>query len=503
MRNALWLILAAMAGVMTVLAFAPYRLYWIMPLSLAILAYTIGRGQTSPFRLGYVWGLAAYLCNFNWIFISLHEIAGLPILPASALTLLLPAYLALYPGLAAWMSIRIGQRFGANALGKLLLFPASWTLAEWLRGWMLTGFPWGQAGYSQITESPLAGYTPIGGILLVTLAVAMSGSLLAALLRPGRWQRLLSALALAGLWSGGYALQQIDWTTPVGKPISVALAQGNIPQSIKWDPASYEETLSLYAHQIAATHADLMILPETALPLFLDDLPSSYIDLLQNLAAHNHMALAIGVPRRGNKPDHYFNAVVALSTPGMPFYAKSHLVPFGEFIPLPWLTGGLYQLMNIPMASFSAGASNQAPLDLAGQKIAFNICYEDSFGEELIGPAAHATMLANVSNLAWFGKSTAASQHLQLSQARALETGRYILRATNTGMTAIIRPNGAVDAIAAPFTQQVLTGFAEGRTGLTPYMQVGNRLALGLCLLLVVLVITSTIVMRNTRPATQ
>jgi apolipoprotein N-acyltransferase len=473
MRTALLLILAALAGCLTLLAFAPYRIYWIMPLSLAVLAYLIEREPRRTFLTGYVWGLSAYLCNFNWIYISLHDIAGMPAVLAALLTLLLPAYLALYPGLACWLTTRISQRIAARKLLRgLLLFPAAWTLTEWGRGWILSGFPWGQAGYSQITESPLAGYAPVGGILCVTLLVALSAGLISLLLHANRWQRLLLLGGLIAIWGYGVELKQISWTIPAGKPVSVALAQGNIEQSIKWDPASFESTLSLYARQIAATHADLMILPETALPVLLQDLPQPYLDMLTGLATHNGMDLALGIPRRTGSG--YVNAVVAITRPGLPFYAKNHLVPFGEFIPLPWLTGWIYQLMNMPMSGFSSGGSEQAPLVLAGQKIAFNVCYEDSFGEELLQSAAQATMLANVSNLAWFGKSQASSQHLQLAQTRALETGRAMLRATNTGMTAIIRPDGTIDSFAAPFTSQVLLGYAEGRSGLTPYMRHGN-----------------------------
>ncbi len=489
MRLALLLILATLAGVMTLLAFAPYRLYWVMPLSLAILANTLQRGGKHAFWLGYAWGLVAYLCNFNWIFISLHDVAGMPAVLAGLLTLLLPAYLALYPGLAAWMTVRISDTCQHGAATRwLVLFPASWTLTEWLRSWMLSGFPWGQIGYSQITESALAGFAPIGGILLVTLLVALTAGALQLALQSGKWWRAGLAIGLALLWVWGMQLKMLSWTTPVGKPITVALAQGDVPQSLKWDPVSFESTLRLYGQQVANTRADLMILPETALPVFLNELPPNYVEVLQSIASHNDMALAVGVPRRSDKdPAGYLNAVVALTTPGMPYYAKDHLVPFGEFIPLPWLTGWLYQLMHMPLAGFSRGGSDQAPLEMAGQKIAFNVCYEDSFGEELIGPAARSTMLANVSNLAWFGKSTAASQHLQLAQARALETGRFMLRSTNTGMTAIIRPDGAVDAIAAPFTRQVLLGYAEGRSGLTPYMRFGNLPVLLACAALLLL----------------
>jgi apolipoprotein N-acyltransferase len=476
MRTTLWLILAVLAGTLTMMAFAPYRLYWITPLSLAMLAGILERDGRHAFWIGYAWGLSAYLCNFSWIYICLHDVAGMPAVLAGGLTVLLPAYLALYPGLAAWLAVRIGNRVQAGpSMRWLVLFPAAWTLTEWLRGWMLTGFPWGQVGYSQITESPLAGYDPVGGILLVTLAVAFSAGALSLLVHRGTWRRLIMLALLVALWCGGAQLKQTEWTTPVGKPISVALAQGNVPQSIKWDPLSFESTLSLYAQQVAYTRADLMILPETALPVFLDQLPGAYINMLSSLARRNGTELAVGIPLRKPKdPSAYLNAVVAWTSPGMPYYAKDHLVPFGEFVPLSWLTGWVYQLMNMPLAGFSRGGADQAPLVLAGQKIAFNVCYEDSFGEELIGPAAHSTMLANVSNLAWFGESAAASQHLQLAQARALETGRFMLRSTNTGMTAIIRPDGSVDAIAAPFTRQVLISYAQGRSGMTPYMRHGN-----------------------------
>ena len=193
------------------------------------------------------------------------------------------------------------------------------------------------------------------------------------------------------------------------------------------------------------------------------------------------------MPRRGSSENSYYNAVVALTQPGTPAYAKNHLVPFGEFVPLPELTGWLYQYMNMPLSGFSRGGAFQPPIVMAGQKIAFNVCYEDSFGEELIAPAREATLLANVSNLAWFGESAASSQHLQLSQARALETGRYMVRATNTGMTAIVRPDGEVEMVAAPDTRQVLVGTVQGRTGLTPYMIHGDTpilAAMGLLLLI-------------------
>ncbi|BBH11164.1 apolipoprotein N-acyltransferase [Chromobacterium haemolyticum] len=484
MRTLLVLLAAALAGSLTLFAFAPYRLFWIMPLSLAALADLTQRHPQRAFWIGYVWGLASYTSNFNWIYNSLHDVAGLPVWIALPLVLLLPAYLALYPGLAMWLSARVTAKPWQR---WLLAFPALWELGEWLRGWVLTGFPWAAAGYSQITESPLAGYAPLGGSHLVTYLVALSAGALALMVHSGWKMRAGLLIAALAVWGNGFWLKSIEWTLPQGKPISVALAQGNIAQELKWSPENLEESLRVYYQQVATARADLMLLPETALPLFLDDLPSGYLSMMEGQAQRAGMALATGVPRRTNDGRGYLNAVVALTTPGRPYFAKDHLVPFGEFIPVPGLIGWIYQFMNMPMSGFSSGGANQPPLALAGEKIAFNVCYEDSFGEELIGPASQASIMANVSNLAWFGKSVAMSQHLQLSQARALENGRYMLRATNNGMTAIIRPDGEIASVAAPYTRQVLQGFAQGRQGLTPYMRHGNAPVLIGCAALLLL----------------
>jgi apolipoprotein N-acyltransferase len=486
---------AALAGAVTLFAFAPWRLFWLMPLSLAALAWIVEKNRGRAFLCGYLWGAAAYLGNFNWVYNSLHDIAGMPAWLALPLTALLPAYLALFPALA----LRLTARLGHTMLTRwVLVFPAAWLLTEWLRGVLFTGFPWGQAGYSQITESPLAGYAPLVGVYGVTLLLALVSGILAALALADRarlprrlpvgWRRHAGlTVTAAGILAGGGALKSVEWTEAVGKPLTVALAQGNIPQSIKWDPVSYQSTLELYYRQVAETRADLMILPETALPVFLDQLPSGYLSMLAGDAGRHGMAVALGVVKQSPDGQHYYNAVIAPTEDGMPSYAKDHLVPFGEFIPLPALTGWIYRFMNMPLSGFSRGGANQEPLALAGQRVAFDVCYEDSFGEELIGPAARATLLANVSNLAWFGKSTAASLQLQMSQARAMETGRYMLRATNTGMTAIVQPNGEVSEVAAPFSRQVLSGQVEGRRGLTPYMRWGNAPVLTAALLMLLL----------------
>lgn len=479
--------LALLAGALTVFAFAPERLFWLMPLTLAVLAELVERHPQRAFALGYGWGLAAYTANFHWIYTSLHDIAGLPAIIAMPLVLLFPASLALYPAFSLWLVSRLKTN---STLRWLVAFPGIWTISEWTRGWLLTGFSWGEAGYSQITESPLAGYAPVTGIHGVTLLVALSAGIVMLLARTSMRERLLLAVLALALWGGGKILKDVSWTTPTGPAIKVALAQGNIPQAIKWNPATYQLTLERYYRQVVETQADLMILPETALPVFLEDLPSGYLTMLTGVAERKHMALALGIPKRTPDGRGYLNAAVALTTPGQPYYAKDHLVPFGEFIPLPAMLSWIYRFMDMPLSGFTRGGADQLPLTLDGQKVAFNICYEDSFGAELIGPAHTASLLANISNLAWFGDSNAMSQHLQLSQARALETGRPMLRSTNTGMTAIIRPDGQIAAFAAPFTEQVLTSEVRGQTGVTPYMQYGDLPVLGLSAILLLLAST-------------
>lgn len=477
-----WLLLTIGSGAATVLAYAPYRLFMVMPLCLAVLLWLVQRWPQRAFSTAWLWGLTAYCSQFYWIYISLHDIAGLPAPLAGGMTVLLPAYLALYPALACHLTMRIHPQPWVR---HLLLFPALWTIGEWLRSWLLTGFPWGAAGYSQITESPLAGYAPLGGIHLVTFAVALSASLLVWLLQLPRQRALLAVLAITALWGGGEAAKRQQWTQNSGKPLTVSLLQGNIPQSLKWDPATFEFTLATYYRMVVqAPASQLLLLPETALPVFLEDMPSGYLTMINGAAGQKNSTLVTGLPRRTPDGRGYLNAVVTLNDPAFPYYAKDHLVPFGEFIPLPLITSWIYQFMNMPLSGFTPGGSKQLPLAVADQRIAFNICYEDGFGEELIGPAANATMLANVSNLAWFGKSNAMSQHLQLSQARALETGRPMLRSTNTGMTAVIDHRGEVISVAAPDTRQVLSATVQGRSGLTPYMRTGNLPVLLGCALL-------------------
>jgi apolipoprotein N-acyltransferase len=294
----------------------------------------------------------------------------------------------------------------------------------------------------------------------------MIGGLLAA-----AWRRPAGWIAILLLLASGALLRGIDWTQPHGAPLKVSLLQGNVPQSLKWDPKRLPLSIETYIGLAKANPAALTVLPETAIPLYFSEVPR---DVLRSLTTHGDALIGVAV---GTTDGGYTNGAVALTPQLVPrAYAKRHLVPFGEYPPpgFAWF----FRFARIPMSNFTAGTSQQAPLDIAGQRIAPNICYEDLFGEELLASLPAATLLVNLSNTAWFGDSLAQPQHLQIARLRALETGRVMLRATNTGMTAMVNPDGSIAAALPPFTTASLVVEAQGRTGMTPYARWGNALAL-------------------------
>jgi apolipoprotein N-acyltransferase len=474
LRHARAPLAALFLGAATVPGFAPIGLFPLPVFTAAGLLW-LWQGATTPRRaaaLGFAFGMGLFLAGVSWVYISLHEFGAMPAPLAAVATLLFCAVLALHPALAGYVQARFA---GPLAARQLLLIPALWMLTEWLRGWIFTGFPWLALGYSQ-AASPLAGYAPLTGVFGLSWLVWLSAGLLLALAR----QRTAALAGLTLVLGLGYGLARIEWTQPQGEPISVSLVQGNIAQDLKWDATRFADTVQLYQRMTERSAAQLTVLPETAIPRFLDLLDPGLVRALA-LSARSHGGdLILGLPLRDG-PGRYFNSVLSLGASPTQRYDKVHLVPFGEFIPPGF--GWVLSILNIPLSDFSRGSAAQAPLALAGQKIAVNICYEDAFGEDIIRSLPEATLLVNVSNVAWFGDSLAPHQHLQIAQLRALETGRTMLRATNTGMTAIIDHRGRIAAVLPPFTQGTLTGSAQGRSGATPYVRWGNVPLLALALL--------------------
>jgi apolipoprotein N-acyltransferase len=478
---------AAVLGALNVAAYEPFALPPLALLSFGglFLLWMRAAGAREAAVLGFAFGLGWFLGGVTWIYVSLHTFGAMTAPLAAAVTLLFCAYLALHPALAGYLARRCAL---SPPLNWLLLAPAVFTLIEWLRGWLWTGFPWLNPGYSQAPASPLAGYAPVLGLHGITLALLASAAALAWTLHTRLWQRpralwpLLGAMLL--LWGGGGALKTVDWTEAAGPPLRVALIQGNVAQDLKWREDQLRDTLERYLRLVRASDAQLIVLPETALPLFLNEVPRDYLEALAAHARGRDGDLLLGIPER-IPGGGYYNSVVSLGSAPPQFYRKDHLVPFGEFIPLRPLLGFIVDHLAIPLQDFARGGAMQQPLAVAGEQVAVNICYEDAFGEEIIRQLPQATLLVNVSNVAWFGRSLAPRQHLQIAQMRALETGRTMLRATNTGITAVIAADGRVEAIAPEFTEAVVTHAVTGRRGATPFVRWGNHAALLLCALAV------------------
>ena len=485
-------LIACVAGAVTVLSFAPFYAVPLPFFTLALLFWQWAQATTPrlAFKTGWWFGLGFFLAGVSWIYVSLHTFGAMPMPLAAGATLLFCAFLALFPALVGYAVVRSGR---SAPVKFLLVAPALWVVSEWVRSWTFTGFPWNSVGYSQIPGSPLAGFAPVIGIYGISLAVTVIAGSLALLAMHWRKRKAVhrvSAAIVACVFISGFALKQIEWTTPTGAPVTVSLLQGNVAQDLKWREDQLRATLVTYAKMIAKSDARLIVLPETALPLFLHQVPPDYLDAIAAHAKKHNGDVLIGAPEyvsARTQEGNYYNTTFSLGTAPQQFYRKSHLVPFGEFIPLRPVLAWIVNILAIPLQDFSRGGIDQQPMNIAGQKVAVNICYEDVFGEEIIRQLPQASLLVNMSNVAWFGRSIAPEQHLQISQARAMETGRYMLRATNTGMTAVINLHGEVEKVAPQFETAVLTHTVRGYEGVTPYVRWGNYAVLLLLVIFLVL----------------
>ncbi|MFT0546269.1 apolipoprotein N-acyltransferase [Allopusillimonas ginsengisoli] len=462
-------------GMGMVLGYAPFHLFPLSGIALACQIALIAQ-QTLARRAAFVafcFGLGMFGAGVSWIYVSLHTYGEMPVALAVVATTVFCAFLALFPtlfGVLCWYARRRTLSF------HLLTIPALWVGTEWLRGTLFTGFPWLTIGYSQVADSPLLGYAPIIGVYGISALVAASAAMLLYLMSAPTIRKAISIVFVLGVWGLGAILQQIVWTSPTGPSFSVALLQGNIAQDRKWRAEELVPTLQTYLSLLQQSNAELTVLPETAIPLVADQLPSAYAAELTNHALSNSGDMIVGIVERAsnNGNIHHYNSAISMGASSAQTYRKQHLVPFGEYIPAKPIFGWILNVLHVPLMDMSAGASPQPTLHLAGQKVAVNICFEDVFGEEVIRALPDATILVNLSNIAWFGDSLAVPQHLQISQMRALETGRYMSRSTNTGATAIIDERGRVLKQARPHEALVLTGLAQGFIGATPYVRWGN-----------------------------
>jgi apolipoprotein N-acyltransferase len=484
---------ALLLGIATVFGFAPFALSALPVVTIAGLFFlwqteTAARGAAWT---GFAFGLGLFGAGISWIYIALaSNFGGMPVALAALGIAGFCAYLALWPALAGWLAVRITP---SGSLARLVAATAAWTVCEWFRGWVFSGFNWLSLGYAQV-HGPLRGYAPLGGTFLVSMAIAATGALVVcfAMAVEARRKGMLagSAATIAVIWVIGAAASGIEWSTPFGAPIAVSLVQGDIDQDLKFDPDYRDKTLAIYADLAARAKGRLIVLPESALPMFADEVPVDYTEALRQIALKNGGDLLVGLfffEERGpdEDEDRYYNSVVSIGTSDTQVYRKHHLVPFGESIPAKPLFGWIIRsVLHIPLADQTPGGAFQDSFKVAGQRVAVNICYEDAFGSEIRDRLPDATLLVNVTNDAWYGRSLAAEQHEQIASMRALETSRPMLRATNTGITAIIDHRGVEQARLPWFTRGVLEGTIAGREGVTPYVRYGDGVAVGIAITL-------------------
>lgn len=461
------------AGALLPLAFSPVDFYLVALLSPAVLYFSFL--YATPRRaawLGWFFGMGFFGVGVSWGFVAIYVFGLSSIFASAVLTFIGVSLMAAYIALQGYVSVLFIKKFNINnrVLILLIIFPLFWALLEWFRGWFLTGFPWLSLGYSQ-TGSLLSGYASILGVFGISWLTALSSSLLLVIILNKK--KILYISGLIVIWLAGYFFSQINWTDKTDNPIKVSLVQGNVEQINKWDPDQFEKRKQRYL-SLTQEHwdSDLILWPENSLTIFHHQLKNNFLKAVKGEARKNNTDIILGLPVLDRKKDEYFSSLININK--SEFYHKSHLVPFGEYLPLESLFRGLITFFDLPMSSFTPGQYKQNLFNAAGQKIAPTICYEDAFGEDLIRFLPEATLLLNASNNAWYGDSFAPHQHLQISQMRALETGRDMMRVTTNGVSALIDYKGNIISRSPQFKANVVTGMVQPRTGATPYVLWGN-----------------------------
>jgi apolipoprotein N-acyltransferase len=474
-------LLAFAVGALLPLAFAPFG-YWplaILPPVVLLWSWDEATPRRAAIR-GGLFGLGAYGFGIYWIFISLHEYGNAPAPFAVLATSVVVLVMALYPTVLGWLVVRWGPPPGPARW--LLLVPALWTLLDWVRSWLFTGFPWLAPGYSQ-TDAPFGALAPFLGVFGVGWAVLFGAGLLRTLLWGPHWRARLGWLGLLGaLWLGAWGLGHLVWVEPAGPPLRVAIVQGNIAQDRKWEPNILDDTLRRYVQLSLPEqgYSDVIVWPETAIPAFLDEV-RPFVDALAGEARRAKVDYVAGIPTGSWETSVFHNSLIGIGrSPGL--YHKRRLLPFGEYLPLRTLFLFFRDWVEIPMADFTAGEREQLLFRAGGQPVGLSICFEAVFGSEIRRALPEATWLINVSNDAWFQDSTAPHQHLQIARMRALEVGRPMARATNTGVSAILDERGRILARGPQFQATVIRGEVRPMHGLTPYARFGDWPVVGLVL---------------------
>src|SRR5688572_16736357 len=437
--------------------------------------------------LGFWFNFGTFAFGTYWLYISLHLNGGAPIPLALLLMVGLAAVMGAYHALLGWVVAKYLPPRGA--VRWMLAIPGLWLLVEWFRSWFLTGFGWLALGYAH-TDNWLGSLAPIVGQYGLGLITLVFAGALVTLLLGSRRAQFAAAAVLAGLTTLAFGLRQVEWTQKSGAPISVAVVQGAIPQDEKWIDENLDNILEVYRTRTREAHgAQIIVWPESAIP----DLANNHVDFYRDVyqaASAQGSSLIVGTLRAEENPKtgevEYFNSVLSMDrdTPGVGWYDKHHLVPFTEFFPVPGFVRNWLKLLELPYSDFNRGKAVQLPLEAAGQRISAGVCYEDAYGSTQLPALRTATMLVNVTNDGWFGHSTARYQHLQTSRMRAMEAGRPMVRAANTGVSAVIDERGRVVVTAPEYEANVMRASLQPRLGLTPYAVTGNWPLISLALVL-------------------
>lgn len=478
--------IALVAGALAPLGLAPLGLWPLSILAPAVLALlTWQQSIKQSYQTAFAFGLGFFGVGVSWVYVSIHDFGHAPVWLAACLTGLFVGFLALLFALplciANW---RNAQR---SISQHLVAFCALWVLGEWLRSWLLTGFPWLYIGYSQ-WQTPLAGLAPIGGVFTVSLATIATGTtLLYSLTNAPKARKAVALIGCICLWFAGQYARDITWTTPASEPLSVSLIQANIPQEKKWLPSFRQPTLERYRKlSDQAWSSDWLIWPEAAIPLVYHQ-AMPFLEELHYQALTTNTALITGVLYDDPKKRVFYNSATGLGL-ATGLYHKTRLVPFGEYVPLEHWLRGMIEFFNLPTSIITAGPTEQAGLQIGSHRLATAICYEIVYPDLVARSSQRRNVILTISNDAWFGASWGPLQHLEMAQMRAIETGRYVLRATNNGVSAIISPKGELVQVSEQFVQAVIQGEVTPMQGSTPFMRFGSIIVIALCVVMLIIV---------------
>jgi apolipoprotein N-acyltransferase len=474
LRESRWAPLAALAaGALFVLALAPFQVWGLAllsPLLLALLLQDQRPGRAA--RIGWMYGIGQWSAGVWWLYISVHVYGFTPAWLSVIMVGLVAVLMGALSGLMAYLYRRL--RLDRRAL---LTFAPLFVAFEWMRSWLFTGFPWLYTGYAFL-DTPLEHYAPVLGVFGVGLLAIVSAQAAARLCTHGlkAWPGALLAVLV---WSGGYGLGHQHWTrADPERRLSVSLVQGNIPQDMKWQMEWRDKTLDIYRQWSKNEWGrDLVVWPEAAIPMFQYE-ADDYLLEMENNALTGHSTLVTGIPyaelrglKRGEIPP-FYNSIAAIGQ-GYGLYFKQRLVPFGEYIPFESLLRGSIPFFSRDMSSFSAGKDGQSPLMVRDYRAGAAICYEVAYPDLTRRNARDADFLITVSNDGWFGQSIGPDQHLQMVRMRSLENGKWFVRGTNNGISALINEKGRIVATVPQFTRTVLRGQVYMTSGQTPYLRFG------------------------------